>query len=133
MDETLGTDQQLISRLAAGGVQVVHTAGSKSQQLVGTSAVVCYMKTRNGTFEAAFLTDVSAAEQLRVCETQSASRHPYSISGRTMDAAYPVYCSLRARARTPRATCFAEATSSAERRSWCGDGSLASVQELGAG
>jgi rRNA-processing protein FCF1 len=93
MDETLGTDQQLISRLAAGGVQVVHTAGSKSQQLVGTSAVVCYMKTRNGTFEAAFLTDVSAAEQLRVCETQSASRHPYSISGRTMDAAYPVYWS----------------------------------------
>lgn len=84
---------ELISQLAVGGIKVTQMASSKLQPFIGASAVVCYVKTPNAAFEAAFFTDASVAKQLRVCESRSASRYLYRVNGETMDAAYPVYWS----------------------------------------
>jgi hypothetical protein len=63
------------------------------QPVFRTAAVVCSMQTSEGSFEAAFYSDASAAAALRVCLTQSGSRYLYHVNEQIVDSAEQLYWS----------------------------------------
>src|SRR5260370_26168617 len=74
-----------------GGVGVASAGASTMQPVFKTAAVVCFMQTSEGSFEAAFFSDTSIAAALHVCLTQSGSRYLYRVNDQTVDSAEPLY------------------------------------------
>jgi hypothetical protein len=84
-------EAQLLSQLAKGGVRVSSAGASTMQPVFKTAAVACIMQTSEGSFEAAFYSDASAAAALHVCLTQSGSQYLYHVNDQTVDSAEPLY------------------------------------------
>lgn len=84
-------EAQLLSQLSQGGVRVSSAGASTMQPVFKSAAVVCFMQTSEGSFEAAFYSDAGAAAALHVCLTQSGSRYLYQVNDQTVDSAEPLY------------------------------------------
>jgi hypothetical protein len=80
-----------LSQLAKVGVRVTDAAASTMQPIFKTSAVACFMRTAQASFDAAFFSDVAAAAKVRVCLTKSGSRYLYQINDQTVDSAEPIF------------------------------------------
>jgi hypothetical protein len=84
-------EAELLSQLAKGRVHVSSAGASTMQPVFKTTAVVCFMQTSEGSFEAAFFSDASTAAALHVCLTLSGSRYLYRVNDQTVDSAEPLY------------------------------------------
>jgi hypothetical protein len=81
---------ELLSQLTMVGLHV-NSASASTLQPIFRPAVVCFMQTTQGSFEAAFFRDSTAATAVRVCFTQSGARYLYQINGQTVDSADLIY------------------------------------------